>query len=160
LTDKYLIFAKGNKNPFKRWGIEIPINSIVLEQWGVRAESRRKHIVGGGTAVSSNVAFGGGVIQEAGKKHHLLVPYVDENGILQEPIFGISSFGGKAIRKWAAELYELMVKRKQTMKENLGVHNNHHTNKFSIKPIDILKVRLAKGEITKEEYEELRKMVG
>ena len=31
-----------------------------------------------------------------GKKHHLLVPYIDENGILQEPIFGISSFGGKS----------------------------------------------------------------
>ena len=114
LTDKYLIFAKGNKNPFKRWEIEIAINSIILEQWGVRAESRRKHIVGGSTAVTSNVAFGGGVIQEAGKKHRLLVPYIDENGILQEPIFGISSFGGKAIRKWAAELYELMVKRKQS----------------------------------------------
>ena len=49
LTDKYLIFAKGNKNPFKRWEIEIAINSIILEQWGVRAESRRKHIVGGST---------------------------------------------------------------------------------------------------------------
>ena len=46
-----------------------------------------------------------------GKKHHLLVPYIDENGILQEPIFGISSFGGKAIRKRAAELYELVIKR-------------------------------------------------
>lgn len=159
LTDEYLIFAKGNKNPFKRWEIEIPINSIVLEQWGVRAESRRKHIVGGSTAVTSNVAFGGGVIQEAGKKHRLLVPYIDENGILQEPVFGISSFGGKAIRKWAAELYELMVKRKQAMEVNLGARNNQHTNKFDIKPIDILKVRLAKGEITKKEYEELLKMV-
>ena len=64
LTDEYLIFAKGNKNPAKRWEIMIPINSIVIEQWGVRAESRRKHIVGGGTALTSNVAFGGGVIQE------------------------------------------------------------------------------------------------
>jgi hypothetical protein len=59
LTDKYRIFAKGNKNPFKRWETEIPINSIVLEQWGVKAETRRKHIVGGSTAVTSNFAFGG-----------------------------------------------------------------------------------------------------
>jgi hypothetical protein len=84
-----------------------PINSIVTEQWGVRAESRRKNIVGGSTAVTSNVSFGGGIIQEAGKKHRLLVPYIDENGILQEPVFGISSFKGKTIRKWAAELYNL-----------------------------------------------------
>jgi uncharacterized membrane protein len=76
-----------------------------------------------------------------------------------EPIFGISSLGGKAIRKWAAELYGLMVKRKQTKEENLGAHNNHHVNKFGIKPTEILKVRLSKEEITMEEYEELRKMV-
>jgi hypothetical protein len=66
-------------------GIEIPINSIVLEQWGVKAESRGKHIVGGSAAVTNNVALGGGVIQEAGKKHRLMVPYIDENGILQSP---------------------------------------------------------------------------
>jgi hypothetical protein len=125
LTDEYLIFAKGNKNPAERWEIEIPINSIVTEQWGVRAESRRKNIVGGSTAVTSNVSFGGGIIQEAGKKHRLLVPYIDENGILQEPVFGISSFKGKTIRKWAAELYNLMVKRKQTMDENLVIHGSH-----------------------------------
>ena len=158
LTDEYLIFAKGNKDPAKRWEIMIPINSIVIEQWGVRAESRRKHIVGGGTALTSNVAFGGGVIQEAGKSHRLSVPYIDENGILQEPIFGISSFRGKTIRKWAAELYKLMVIRKRTMDKNLGTHDNHRT-KSDVQPIDILKVRLAKGEITKAEYKDLRKMV-
>ena len=66
--------------------------SLVIEQWSVRAESRRKNIVGGSTAVNSNVSFGGGIIQEAGKKHRLLFPYIDENGIMQEPLFGISSF--------------------------------------------------------------------
>jgi hypothetical protein len=159
LTDKYLIFAKGNKNPAERWEIEIPINSIVIEQWGVSAESRRKNIVGGSTAVTSNVSFGGGMIQEAGKKHRLLIPYIDENGILQEPVFGISSFKGKTIRIWAAELYKLMVKRKQTMDENLGIYGSHQDEKVYVRPLDILKVRLAKWEITKAEYEELRKMV-
>ena len=109
--------------------------------------------------LTSNVSFGGGMIQEAGKKHRLLVPYIDENGILQEPEFGISSFKGKTIRKWAAELYKLMVKRKQTMDEDLGIHGTHQDEKAYFKPIDILKVRLAKGEITRAEYEELRKVI-
>jgi uncharacterized membrane protein len=53
-----------------------------------------------------------------------------------------------------------MVKRKKTMKENLGIDNySHLTNKPSAKPIDILKMRLARGEITKEEYKELYEMV-
>jgi hypothetical protein len=85
LTDKYLIFAKGDKDLAKRWGIEIPLNSIVLEQWGVSSESRRKHIVGGGTALTNNVSFGGDVIQEAGKKHHLLVHYIDEMEFSKSP---------------------------------------------------------------------------
>ena len=52
-----------------------------------------------------------------------------------------------------------MVKRKQTMDENLEIHESHDANIVDANPVDILKVRLAKGEITKSEYEELRKMV-
>ena len=45
------------------------------------------------------------------------------------------------------------------MDKNLEIHDDHPT-KSGVKPIDILKVRLAKGEITKVEYDELRKIVG
>jgi hypothetical protein len=64
----------------------------------------------------------------------------------------------KTIRKWAAELYKLMVKRKQTMDESLGIHGSQD-EKVYVTPLDILKARLTKGEITKAEYEELRKVV-
>jgi len=34
----------------------------------------------------------------------------DENGIPQEPRFGVSSFRGNAIKEWATKLYEQVVK--------------------------------------------------
>jgi uncharacterized membrane protein len=45
------------------------------------------------------------------------------------------------------------------MDENLGIDDSQANSELSANPLDILKVRLAKGEITKTEYEELRKMV-
>jgi uncharacterized membrane protein len=51
-----------------------------------------------------------------------------------------------------------MVKRKQTMDESLGIHGSQD-EKVYVTPLDILKARLAKGDITKAEYEELRKVV-
>lgn len=53
------------------------------------------------------------MINESGKSHRLVVPYTDENGIPQEPRFGISSFRGKAIREWAAKLYRQVVDEKK-----------------------------------------------
>jgi hypothetical protein len=37
------------------------------------------------------------VVHDTGKAHHFVIPYVDENGIPQEPRFGVSSFRGKVI---------------------------------------------------------------
>ena len=52
----------------------------------MKGESRRKQIAGGGVSLAGNIAFGGGVIHETGQRHRLLIPYVDENGIVQQPI--------------------------------------------------------------------------
>jgi hypothetical protein len=49
---------------------------------------------------SGDIAFGGRAIHETGQRHRLLVLYVDEDGIIQQPVFGVSSYGGKNIRKW------------------------------------------------------------
>jgi hypothetical protein len=56
-----------------------------------------------------NIAFGGGTIHETGQRHRLSVPYVDENGIVQQPVFGVSSYKGKEIRRWAEKIYEQLV---------------------------------------------------
>lgn len=161
LTDNYLIFSKGDKESSQRWEIIIPLSSVVIEKWGIEEESRRKDIVGGATALGdSGVAIGGGTMHDSGKAHHVVVPYIDENGIPQEPRFGASSIGGKVIRELSAKLYELIVK---SNKNSLQTANNKQQS-FTSKtkddvPLQVLKMRLVKGEITKEDFEELKKML-
>jgi hypothetical protein len=98
LTEEYMIFTKGDKKPSKRWDIIIPLTKVVTERWNIEEKSRRKQISGGGSGID-NLVFGAGVIHESGKSHRLVVPYIDENGIPQEPRFGVSSIGGTDIRK-------------------------------------------------------------
>jgi hypothetical protein len=151
LTDIYLIFAKENKDISKRWEIIIPLSSVVMEQWDVKGESRRKQIVAGG-ASSGNIAMGGGVIHERGQRHRLSIPYVDVNGIVQQPVFGVSSFRGKDIRKWAEKLYELLVKPRPKLSQNIEPSETKN-------PLDILKLRFAKGEISENEFKKMRKII-
>jgi len=108
LTETHLLITKYNRDPSKRIEIIIPLNSIMTEGWNVLSEARRKEISGVGGAVD-NIGLGGAFIHESGKAHRLIIPYTDENGIAQQPIFGVSSMGGKAIRQWATELYKLIV---------------------------------------------------
>jgi hypothetical protein len=87
---------------------------VTIETWNVHEEIRRKELSGGGFAYD-NIGLGGLFMHESGKSHRLVVPYVDENGIPQQPVFGVSSFGGKAIRQWATELYKQVVNAKRQM---------------------------------------------
>lgn len=162
MTEGHIIFSKEDKHPEKRWEIVIPIKSIQVNQWTIEEEVRRKQIAGGGTSIGdSGLMVGGGTINDSGKSHHLVIAYIDENGIPQAPRFGLPSFRGKAIREWASKLYEQVTK----------VHGNTNSqtapiatqDKFQVTkaedPLQILKLRLARGEITKEEYEELIKVL-
>jgi hypothetical protein len=87
------------------------LSSVLIDQWNVKGESRRKQIAAGGIS-SGNIAFGGGTIYETGQRHRLSIPYVDENGIVQQPVSGVSSYKGKEIRRWAEKLYEPFSRRK------------------------------------------------
>jgi hypothetical protein len=175
LTEEYMIFTKGDKKPSKRWDIIIPLTKVVTERWNIEEKSRRKQISGGGSGID-NLVFGAGVIHESGKSHRLVVPYIDENGIPQEPRFGVSSIGGTDIRKWATGLYNAVVEAKrknalslQSISESKGAIMTHPSSQVenspnvsqekTDEPLRILKIRLAKGEITKEEYEEMREII-
>ena len=161
LTEHYVIFARGDKKPSKRWEIIIPLDSVIVERWGIEEVSREGFSSGAG-----DIGVGSGMIYGSGRAHHILVPYIDENGIPQAPRFGLSSYKGEGIRKLASELYLQVVneKREQTKFSSIADNNiKQHSNKRPIsapdvdEPLKVLKIRFAKGEITKEQYEEMRK---
>jgi hypothetical protein len=161
LTEKFLIFQKISSRIQDLWTIRIPLTSVQIEKWTIKEESRRTSMIGGGTMPFSDVpvAIGGGTMHQQGKRHELVVPYIDENGIPQEPRFGVSSLGGKAIREWAENLYKQIVKVRKDNPNLALEHSNQKTSEYSLDnaPLHILKIRLAKGEISKEEFEELKK---
>jgi hypothetical protein len=160
LTEHYLVFARGDKNLSKRWEIIIPLDSVIIERWGIEEISR-----GGYSSGVGDIGVGSGMIYGSGRAHHILVPYVDENGIPQGPRFGLSSYKGEAIRKLAAELYQHVVNEKRESAKFLSKADKQPLSQEPVSspniddPLKVLKLRFAKGEITKEQYEEMRKFL-
>ena len=161
LSEHYLIFAREHKNPEKRWEIVIPLDSVIVERWGIEEISRKQGVSGG----AGDVGIGSGILYDSGKAHHIAIPYTDENGIPQLPRFGISSFRGKAIREWAVKLYQQVVNEKRESAKFLSETDKQTINQEPVSspniddPLKVLKLRFAKGEITKEQYEEIRRML-
>jgi hypothetical protein len=169
LTNKHLTFTKATLTGKGGWTIKIPLVSIQLDKWGIKEEARRTSALGTGGGFPTLFGaggLGGGTMWQQGKRHELIVPYIDENGIPQEPRFSVSSITGKAIKEWAEKLYEAVVRAKQqkeleekTKADTQSSITKNQTSKETYDPLLVLKLRLAKGEITKEEFEELRKMI-
>jgi len=175
LTEKYLVFIKDSFRESKRWRIEIPLDKVIVEDWKIDEKTRRKTMAGGG--IGFGLFGGAGTIHDTGKAHDIVVPYVDENGITQAPRFGVASIFGGGIKKWAEALYQILaeIQKEKARKEAIPANPARTSlaplgtkateNKIPKKsthdqdPLDIIKLRLAKGEISKEEFEKLRKMI-
>jgi hypothetical protein len=130
LTEHYLIFARGDKKPSKRWEIIIPLDSVIVERWGIEEISREGFSSGAG-----DIGVGSGMIHGNGRAHHILVPYVDEDGIPQAPRFGLSSYKGEAIRKLASELYLRVVSEKNESIKFSSITDNNIKQPSNKKPI-------------------------
>jgi hypothetical protein len=164
LTERYLVFTKNAIRESKRWIIEIPLDRVIVQDWTVDEKVRRQSAAGGGVGVGFGL-LGGGTIHESGKSHDIVVPYIDENGIEQAPRFGVTSLSGNAIREWAKLIYDTLVKvQKEKQSESQQVSEETTKEKQESKPkeddpLKVLKMRLVKGEITKEEFEELKELI-
>jgi len=169
LTKNFLIFIKYDKNPSSSWDIRISLESVILGQWKIQEESRRTTF--SALSADQDISLMGGLLMESGKRHRLVVPYIDEKGIQHSPVFGISSFGGKAIKDWAKQLYQMIIENIETIPNSdettdadRDIHHDLETTPKKIvdknqDPISILRLRFAKGEINKQEYEEMKKLL-
>lgn len=154
LTDKYFIFLKSNKDPRENWQIIIPLESVLTDHWHIQEESRRKNMVFGGVGYD-NIMIAQGMLRESGKRHRLVITYKDENGIINSPVFGVSSVSGQAIREWTTALYNaLAITKNDNAKDKTDTINNNEPD-----PLSILKLRFAKGDINKQDYEEMKKIL-
>lgn len=156
LTEKYLIFNKNAMRESKKWQIKIPLDKVILGDWKIDEKVRRKSMAGGGVGFGF---FGGaGTIHDTGKSHDIVVPYVDENGMDQAPRFGVSSITGNAIREWAKLIYDTLVQI-QKNKPEVNEVKTVETKSSEEDPLKVLKLRLVKGEITKEEFNEFKELL-
>ena len=160
LTEHYLVFAREDKKSSKRWEIIIPLDSVIVERWGIEEISRD-----GVSSGAGDLGIGSGMIYGSGRAHHILVPYVDENGIPQAPRFGLSSYMGEAIRKLASELYLRVVdeKRESTKFFSIGDDNKKQPPDRSLQTITSIADELSKlaklkeqGVITEEEFSQMK----
>ncbi len=168
LTNRNLTFITYRQyfKPFKGviteedWRMVIPLKNILVEKWTVEENSRRKTFSGGNIPLAFGISHMSGKIEESGKTHNLVIPYIDSNGIEQEPRFGVKSFTGKAIKKWAETFYNIVAEIHKYENQKKIEENNQKSTEENGKedePMKILKIRFAKGEITKEEYDEMKK---
>lgn len=127
-----LIFIAG-----KKFEIEIPIDKIDfsdVKQW-----------VGSRGTQQEAMAYAGagmpwGSIGAMMKDLFVEIPFIDKNGKKQKPVFEFTNKkSAERFQKW---LYKKLPKESEKQAEN---------------PLEILKIRYAKGEITKKEYEEMKK---
>ena len=111
LTENYFVFAKEEKELTKKWELIIPLDSIILN-WDLEETQREKNIKWEGTTFYT-FGFGSGFVREGKKSEHLVIPYIESDGRSQEPEFNLPSF----IRKWAADLYRMVVKAKMSISQ-------------------------------------------
>lgn len=117
LTVNYLIFSKVDEIS-KRWEIAIPLRSVVLN-WDRELQQRQALIQWEGIDVN-NFGFGASFLEDPRKSFIMVVSYIDENGVCQQPRFLLHPKHESVIypaRLWISELYTMVIKSKVSLTE-------------------------------------------
>lgn len=151
LTADFLVFFKPELNWKRRWDITIPLNEVLVEEWGIKEEALSDGTFG-------NIASTGFFVSpttDVGKNNQVVIPYLDENKIPQRPRFLIQKLGGATDKECYQRIIEQVVKKKQ----NQPMGASKSGEKKTKDPLLVLKLRLAEGEITKQEFDEMKKLL-
>jgi hypothetical protein len=119
LTKDYFVSSATFGSP--KYQIRIPLDTVQLPELSITKEESQGYkfsgeAVGGAIGLPFSVlgvGTFGGILREADKKHTIVLPYIDENGILQEPRFDAYAVENKlvdnATAEWAKIIYDRLV---------------------------------------------------
>jgi len=148
LYDDAIFFYKEAHLEKNTWIMKIPLSSIQLESFGVHDKVTGQFIDG--------VTFFGFDFSGQSKNKtepRLIISHVDENNVLQKPEFTIVDkgfFKYDDTAKWGRLIYDAVTPLKKSSPK-VQVQNDDDS------PIEILKKRYARGELSKDEFENMKK---
>jgi len=168
-----IIFEKDAYTKKNRWVMKISLKSIQLDNFGINDKVTGQFFDG---VSFFGFDFGGSTKNRT--EPRLIIPFVDEDNILQTPEFTFQNDGFMVTDdtgKWAKEIYNTIISLNKSSPQRLtddkiSEISNHVELKFKENvektskpkeqdPLNILKLRLSKGEITLEEFEKLKKAI-
>lgn len=147
-SDDCLKFLSRISNPI----IHVPINGIDIDglQYNVGVDVRRQ-----GVSLVTGIWGAGG--EKRTTYFFVTIPYIDKDGVHQTPKFFVDRQGGKRLHK---EIYERVLNaRRSPAKANMQISGDEKPVKADDDALKLLKIRLAKGEITAQEYQEKKLLI-
>jgi hypothetical protein len=154
IWDKETLFSLGTK----RYKIAIPLDSILVSEWTVGERDTGTYYGLGGTP--SGFGGLGGAIITSNTEMEIVLPYVDENGVPQAPRF--SRVGRTLTRQIYDQVASVIRAVQATDGTSRSAAGRSREAAVEVEEEDLLKVlklRLARGEISREEYEETKRII-
>ncbi len=137
VTKDHIIFVNNAILKRNKIILRIPFKKIIFEEI---SQSEKEDLDSGNFYTAMSYFAGYGPMSTYKKNIKLIrIPFKDENNVKQVPVFSI-----KNIKEFGKLIYDMIPKYKK--KEQIEDD-----------PLKILKLRYAKGEISKKEFEELKK---
>lgn len=148
LTDKEAIFNRKSMFKGKRFTLVMPYNKIELNGLRLAKVEVKKEEVG--KAMYDIFWYGTTLGRGAKNKILLTIAYTDDDGILQKPSFDIWTFGHGEKKKAFSLIYKKVKEHNKGKRKQVKEVQKED-------PLQALKLRYAKGEISRKEFLKMKK---